>query len=124
MEFLNVDKSITILYATTTGTARTYAQALQDLIAKIEISQNYFITCIDIKDYDEDNLEKENVIIYLCSTWINGSTPENMNRFKNHLDDLIHDFRVSKMMLSKVHFCVFGLGGQIYGENFCLAVNK
>eukprot|EP00602_Paraphysomonas_sp_CaronLab_P003725 CAMPEP_0185034264 /NCGR_PEP_ID=MMETSP1103-20130426/23970_1 /TAXON_ID=36769 /ORGANISM="Paraphysomonas bandaiensis, Strain Caron Lab Isolate" /LENGTH=671 /DNA_ID=CAMNT_0027570847 /DNA_START=237 /DNA_END=2252 /DNA_ORIENTATION=- len=77
------------------------------------------VNICDMKDYDLDSLESENVVLILCSTWTGGTVPELCEPFMAGLQDLANDFRVSKNLLDKVKFAVMGLGGKVYGENFC-----
>ena len=57
---------VTILYATTTGTARGQAENLNYLLRNVQTSSKV----IDINEYDEENLESEEYVMFLCSTWL------------------------------------------------------
>lgn len=111
---------ITVLYGTCTGTARLMAQSLG---TKLRDKAHYDVEIWDMKDFNEDKLEDGGILLVLCSTWIDGSAPETAKRFVESLRDLVHDFRVSKSLLSKLKFAVFGLGGAIYGGNFAKIVS-
>lgn len=64
-------------------------------------------------------LHQEDIVLFLCSTWTDGTPPEAAVRFVSWLDEFVNDFRVSKSHLSNVTFAVFGLGSVIYEDNFC-----
>ena len=118
---LKKNRKVQILYGTVTGTAREMAFALfEDLkqggMPSVRIS--------NLKDYNEDNLESEDIVILLCSTWSEGVPPEDAAPFFAWLHDAAHDFRVSKNMLSKMTFAAFGLGGAVYSEHFCKPVSR
>jgi tRNA wybutosine-synthesizing protein 1 len=113
-------RKVHILYATTTGTARSFANTLSKHIAK-KCDLNVLVT--DLKDYPEENLPKEDIVLYICSTYEGGTAPESCKLFFDDLVDQAFDFRVSKDLLSNVTFAVFGLGGAIYGPNYSKVVS-
>ena len=67
---VNTSKKITILYGTCTGTARFFANSLQK---KLSSFKNIEVTAVDMKDYEEDQLDQENIVLIICSTWSNGT---------------------------------------------------
>lgn len=112
--------SVRILYASTTGTARQFATTLFKHMGKkcpvrIEVS--------DLQSYNEELLQKEDIVIFICSTWEGGVPPKSAERFFDWLQEQAYDFRVSKDYLANVKFAVFGLGGAIYGKNFAKFVS-
>jgi flavodoxin len=112
-------RNITILYGTTTGTSRRMAHEFKKKLGQVA---GVTINVSNMKDYDFDSLDSENIVFILCSTWNYGEVPETARPFMEWLQDLANDFRISKNMLSKVRFSVMGLGGEVYGEHFCTAV--
>jgi sulfite reductase alpha subunit-like flavoprotein len=114
-------QSVTILYSSTTGTARKLSEELVNKLQRH--SGNVQIRMVDLKDYETDNLENEQMVLFLCSTWTDGTLAETAQPFLVWLEDLANDFRISKMLLGKTSYAIFGLGGRIYGENFCKAVS-
>lgn len=113
--------AVTILYSTTTGTARKLSE---ELLSRIQRSLKIAIRAMDLKDYDVDNLENEQMVFFVCSTWTDGTLAQSSHSFLVWLEDLANDFRISKMHLGKLKYAIFGLGGQIYGDNFCKAVRS
>jgi sulfite reductase alpha subunit-like flavoprotein len=114
-----VNGKILILYGTTTGTAKSFALKLQ---SKLLIVGREVQVC-NLAEYDQEKLVKENIVLYICSTWEGGVAPESCQPFLIDLKDYAHDFRVSKDLLEKVKFAVFGLGGELYSSNFGKAVS-
>lgn len=112
-------ETITILYSTTTGTAKKLSEELQQRLQK---TFHLNIRAIDLKDYDPDTLENEQMVFFICSTWTDGTLAVSSQPFLVWLEDLANDFRISKMYLEKLKYGIFGLGGKIYGENYCKAV--
>jgi len=116
--------SVRIVFGTTTGKSESTAASIKDQI------QNAFPTLDDLDvvnmaEYDQDNLEQEDVIIFVVSTWSGGSPPETCNVFFDWLADMGSDFRVDKTaFLAKVRFSVIGLGSSDYDSNFCGAAKK
>ena len=117
----NVAKSrnITILYGTTTGTSRRMAHEFKKKLGTIP---GVVLNVFNMKDYEFDSLDSENIVFVLCSTWNYGKAPESAQPFMEWLKDLANDFRVSKNLLGNVRFAVMGLGGEVYGEHYCTAV--
>ena len=61
---------------------------------------------------------KEDVLIFLCSTWSEGTPPQSAAHFFEFVNDCLYDFRVDKNMFEKTTYACFGLGGAVYGKNF------
>jgi tRNA wybutosine-synthesizing protein 1 len=120
-ENLSGNRRVTILYATTTGTSKKFANTFYHHLQK---KCNMDLQLVDLKDYSEDNLKNEDIVIIITSTYEGGQAPQNAKLFFDDLNDQAFDFRVSKDTLSKVQFAVFGLGGAIYGGNYAKAVSR
>jgi sulfite reductase alpha subunit-like flavoprotein len=114
-------RKITLLYGTTTGTSRTLAAQFAERLNEIE---GVTAEVYDMASYNTDMLKEEDLLLLLCSTWSNGLLPDNAHHFLLELEDLVHDFRVSKDLLGGVQYAVFGLGGDLYGEHFCTAAHS
>ncbi len=114
-------RKLRILYGTCTGTAKLFAEKL---CKRIDSCTKFIVEVTDLKDYNEDKLETEDIVLFICSTWTDGQPPESASQFFEWLKDFATDFRVSKNHLSKLQFAVFGLGGDIYGEHFAKAVSS
>ena len=113
-------RNVSILYGTTTGTSRRMAHEFKK---KLSCIAGTTINVYNMKDYDFDTLDSENIVFILCSTWNYGEAPETARPFVEWLKDLASDFRISKNLLSKVRFAVMGLGGEVYAEHYCTAVS-
>jgi sulfite reductase alpha subunit-like flavoprotein len=111
----------TILFATTTGTAKAFSRRVLQALLHAGVPSRY-ILIKDVKDYDVDSMNKEDILIFLCSTWSEGRPTESAKHFFSWLDDMRFDFRVDKNHMEKVNFASFGLGGAVYGGNFCKPV--
>ncbi|KAK1173522.1 nitric oxide synthase, endothelial-like [Acipenser oxyrinchus oxyrinchus] len=75
----------TILYATETGKSETYAHMLCDIFKRAFDPK---VVCMD--EYDIVNLEHENLVLVVTSTFGNGDPPENGERFAKELMDMAH----------------------------------
>ncbi len=108
------------MYATVTGTAEEMATALYEDLMLIE---KLSVRLVSMKDYSEEQFEKEDIVIALCSTWSEGRPPESAAAFFAWLLDYAYDFRVSKNAFAGISFATFGLGAMVYGEEkFCKPV--
>jgi sulfite reductase alpha subunit-like flavoprotein len=113
-------KKVLILHGSTTGTASGMAATLA---TELERSRALDVKVVSANSYNDENLDKEDVVLFICSTWTDGAAPESAKIFMAWLNDTTNDFRVSKMMLGKVSFAAFGLGGKVYSDNFCKPVS-
>ncbi|KAF0685001.1 Aste57867_23030 [Aphanomyces stellatus] len=114
--------SVRILYGTHTGTAKGFASTLEKKLFALNISGYAFEpSVVDMKDYDQDNLEHEQVVISILSTWTGGVPPESALVFYNWLQDMAQDFRVSRTWLQHVSVAVYGLGNSEYDEHYAKA---
>jgi len=113
--------TVRVLYATTTGTSMKFAK---ELVQSLRRGGKDDVDQMNLKNYDQDNLEHENVVIFLISTWTGGKPAASGSVFFEWLEDMAKDFRVSQDFLSGIRFAVFGLGNREYDENFCRAAKE
>eukprot|EP01032_Pedospumella_encystans_P021473 gene21473-24358_t len=105
---------IVIIYGTTTGTGKTFALKLLSKLQAVGRAAEI----VNMKDYDQEKLVKEDIALIIVSTWEGGVAPESGSGFVEDLRDYAYDFRVSKDLLVKLKYSVFGLGAELYGPNF------
>lgn len=110
---------ISIFYGTTTGSARKFATTLEHHLRKKFPTVQ--VQVVDMKDYSDEQLDKEDIAFFILSTWEGGKPPPSCAVLLDTIDDMAHDFRVSKSHLSNMRFAVFGLGTADYGSLFCKA---
>lgn len=115
-------KSLKILYGSTTGNAKSLALALRKKLNTY--TRKSTATVVNLKDYEPEDLEKEECIAIVVSTWNGGEAPRDAVFFTKFLEDVVLDFRRSKQMLNKLKFCVFGLGSSAYPEEFFCTASK
>jgi tRNA wybutosine-synthesizing protein 1 len=95
------------------------AEALEKRLFALNVSGFHFQTnVVSMKDYDQDNLEHEAVVVAILSTWTGGAPPEDARVFCAWLNDMATDFRVSKSWLANISHAVFGLGNAEYDEDY------
>lgn len=112
---------VTILYGTTTGNARNFAERMVKRINNNPLLQHaYEAASLDLASYEgEDKLAKQGLVLIICSTWTDGKPPESCTFFFSFLQDFAHDYRVSKDLLKDVQFAIFGLGSAYYKDDYC-----
>ena len=115
----NKSQKIIILYGTTTGTARVLSHKLYRKL----VINNFNVTIMNISEYDEDKIDKEDIVLIICSTYTDGEPPQSCRSFFYFLREYAYDFRISKDYLHNIRYAIFGLGGELYGTNFCKAVS-
>lgn len=80
------------------------------------------VTVKDMDQFDDADIEGSKYVLFITSTWTDGYPPLKAQRLCAWLQDYATDFRVSKDHLKRLCYAVFGLGGKVYGKNFCKAV--
>ncbi|OWZ23760.1 TRNA wybutosine-synthesizing protein [Phytophthora megakarya] len=117
--------TVRILYGTQTGASKTMAETLEKTLFALNIAGFHFQTSVvSMKDYDQDNLEQEAIVVAILSTWTHGQPPEDAKVFCNWITDMTQDFRVSKSWLNGVQHAVFGLGNAEYDEDYGTAAKN
>jgi tRNA wybutosine-synthesizing protein 1 len=111
-----------IIYGTSTGHAKAFAEDIERDVFAMNVSGFHFdCDVVEFKEYDQDNLEQESLLIFVVSTWTGGVPPPSASVFFDWLKDMALDFRVSNTWLKAQRFTVFGLGNSLYDENYCKA---
>ncbi|KAI8548825.1 hypothetical protein RHMOL_Rhmol07G0304400 [Rhododendron molle] len=103
-----------LFYLSQTGTSKTLAHRLLDLLASNDLP----FDLVDPHNYEPEDLHKETLVLIVASTWEDGKPPPNGKFFADWLAESAEDFRVGSLLLSKCRFAVFGVGSLSYGENF------
>jgi len=82
-------KEVCVLYGTTTGTARTFAERMcQRINANPLLQESYHASVADLAVYNyEDELPKQTLVFLVCSTWSEGTPPESCRGFFDWLRD-------------------------------------
>lgn len=101
-----INRKLTILYGSQTGTAQDLAEKLYRESKKYHFTGP--VTAMDT--YDVKKLINENIVLFVCSTTGQGEEPDNMRVFWKFLlrKSLPSD------SLRGVHFAVLGLGDSSY----------
>ncbi|MEP9390942.1 flavodoxin family protein [Gordonia sp. VNK1] len=98
--------SVVILYGTETGNCELVAHAIADVLAADHDPSIY-----DMSEFAVEDLDPENFLVVICSTYGEGELPTGAEPFAAELDEVAPD-------LTGVRFAVFGLGDTVYGETF------
>uniref|UniRef100_A0A8C4XFC7 Nitric oxide synthase, inducible n=1 Tax=Erpetoichthys calabaricus TaxID=27687 RepID=A0A8C4XFC7_ERPCA len=135
---------VRILYATETGKSETFAKLLHDVFKKA-----FYSRVICMNEYDHINLQHENLVLVVASTFGNGDPPESGEvraervsiilhwsykvRFNSlsSMDNILKEVKRSSELdhtkspgpLSAVRYSVFGLGSRAY-PHFCAFVKR
>jgi len=109
-------RRVKVIFASTTGNAERVAANLAKEIQDA--------TLVNARDYlFADELEDEDVVVVVISTWTDGAPPADGTALVLWLEDMLQDFRVDKVrFLAGVKHIVVGLGSSEYGTaKFCSA---
>lgn len=103
-----------LFFASQTGTSRTLATRLFDLLQANGIP----FDLVDPKNYEPEDFPKETLVLIVASTWEDGKPPPNAEFLGQWLAESAEDFRVGSLVLAKCKFAVFGVGSRSYGGSF------
>lgn len=95
-----------ILYGTETGTAELVADAIADVLAA-----DFDPSIYDMTDFAAEDLDPEDFLVVVCSTYGEGELPSGALPFADELDDVKPD-------LAGMRFAVFGMGDSVYDDTF------
>jgi len=101
--------SVRFLFGSQTGTAEDFA----NILAEEATANNFFTEVTDLEDYDTDDLEEEELVIFLLATYGEGEPTDNAREFY----EWIMDDEREEGSMSKVKYTVFGLGNKTF-EHF------
>ena len=77
------------------------------------------VQVLDLATYEPDDLaEEKDLLIFIVSTYEDGTPPESVQGFFTWLSDIATDFREEKGLLRNVVYAIFGRGHSSYGVNF------
>eukprot|EP01052_Picozoa_sp_SAG31_P010709 SAG31_NODE_595_length_13695_cov_11.446896_1_plen_375_part_00 len=112
-------RNMTVLYASLTGTSKKFAE---DLVAEANSTPRLVglvtATSESMEKYDPDQLQFEDLLVFVVATYEGGVAPGQSQGFCAWLTDQALDFRVSKQAFAGVCFAVFGCGNSDYDANF------
>ncbi|MEJ2620623.1 MAG: assimilatory sulfite reductase (NADPH) flavoprotein subunit [Candidatus Thiodiazotropha sp.] len=106
----NESPSLTVLYATQSGNARSVAEQLAE---KFQAS-GYAPRLVSAENYRPRDISKEKLLIVVISTQGEGEPPESAYGLFKHLQSK------RSLSLSELHYAVFGLGDSSY-DQYCQA---
>lgn len=104
-------KSVLVLFGSQTGTAEMFAKTIAREGGKLGVP----VQLRDTEDYEVSNLEDEQMVILVCSTYGEGEPTDSMKSFH---DWMMSDCRENGEELKNVKYTVFGLGDRQY-KYFC-----
>ena len=106
-------RSVKVLFASQTGTAKIFAEQAARRFADGGIPA----TSMNLYEYDPLDLQFERgLVIFVLSTWTGGVPPAAARPFFEWIVDTTHDFRSPKSLLVGLQCAVFGLGNSLYAD--------
>jgi sulfite reductase (NADPH) flavoprotein alpha-component len=106
----NESPTLTVLYATQSGNARSVAEQLADQLQE----SGYSPRLVSAENYRPRDLAKEKLLIVVISTQGEGEPPESAYGLFKHLESK------RSASLSDLHYAIFGLGDSSY-DQYCEA---
>ncbi|NLE80736.1 MAG: flavodoxin family protein [Rhodococcus sp.] len=96
---------VVVLYGSETGTCELVADNVVDALS------SYDTSLYDMMEFDPEDLDSDDFLIVVCSTYGDGELPTGAEPFYEALCDEEPD-------LAGLRFATFGLGDSIYEETF------
>ncbi|MFD4367746.1 flavodoxin domain-containing protein [Rhodococcus sp. NPDC058521] len=97
---------VVVLYGSETGTCEMVADHVVDALSSYGDTSLY-----DMLEFDPEDLDAEDFLVVVCSTYGDGELPTGAEPFYESLCDEEPD-------LSGLRFAMFGLGDSVYDETF------
>ena len=106
--------NISILYGTETGNS----EYLSDLLSQAFDDHSLDNQIFDLGDYEVEQVQNEQTIVIITSTYGNGEPPSNAQEFYEYLENLLNQGHTQA--LQNLRFAVCGLGDRTF-QNFANA---
>lgn len=115
---------VSLVYATTTGASKRFAETVQQEIFAMGLAGFWFdIQMVNAAELTMDSVDalldsrKQNgVLVVLMPTWTDGKPPASGELLFDAINDLATDFRVDKAEYAGLRFAVFALGSSVYAD--------
>lgn len=112
-------RSIKILYGTQTGNAKILSEKMH---AELEVL-GYNVEIVNLKHCEPEErllgeVKAKGLCLFIVSTYVDGSPPDEATWFYDWLKDTYADFRVHKSFLQGLDYSVYGLGDSSFGDNY------
>eukprot|EP01127_Copromyxa_protea_P005461 TRINITY_DN15390_c0_g1_i1.p1 TRINITY_DN15390_c0_g1~~TRINITY_DN15390_c0_g1_i1.p1 ORF type:complete len:687 (-),score=176.60 TRINITY_DN15390_c0_g1_i1:106-2127(-) len=104
-----------IVYATQKGTTRRFAQQLAEEARKFP---DLKVDVLNVNSFEVDELHTKKFVVFIVSTYTDGTPPDDGKAFYELLQDMSQDHRVPKTFLEDVKYAIFGCGNKLYVNNF------
>lgn len=110
-------KSVKVLYGTQTGNAKILSEKLTAELDALD----YDVEMVNLKHVQPEEcllgqVKAKGLCIFIVSTYVDGSPPDEATWFYDWLKDTYADFRVQKYYLQGLSYAIYGLGDSAYGD--------
>jgi sulfite reductase alpha subunit-like flavoprotein len=94
-----------ILYGSQKGCSLSFAQRIETAAKQIKFPSNIILetSIVSMDKIDTEDLNKEEYLIFITSTYTDGTPPDNAKFFCQGLEDAAIDFRVGPAFLANVN---------------------
>ncbi|XP_065301073.1 S-adenosyl-L-methionine-dependent tRNA 4-demethylwyosine synthase TYW1-like isoform X1 [Dermacentor albipictus] len=112
-------KSVKVLYGTQTGNAKILSEKLAAELDALD----YDVEMVNLKHVEPEEcllgqVKAKGLCIFIVSTYVDGSAPDEATWFYDWLKDTYADFRVHKYYLQGLDYAIYGLGDSAYGDSY------
>ncbi|KAH7956070.1 hypothetical protein HPB52_005987 [Rhipicephalus sanguineus] len=112
-------KSVKVLYGTQTGNAKILSEKLSAELDALD----YDVEMVNLKHVEPEEcllgqVKAKGLCIFIVSTYVDGSPPDEATWFHDWLKDTYADFRVHKYYLQGLNYAIYGLGDSAYGDSY------
>lgn len=112
-------RSVKVLYGTQTGNAKILSEKLAAALDVLGCN----VEVINLKHVEPEEcllgeVKAGGLCIFVVSTYVDGSPPDEATWFHDWLKDTYADFRVHRYYLQGLCYAVYGLGDSAYSDNY------
>ncbi|XP_077509935.1 S-adenosyl-L-methionine-dependent tRNA 4-demethylwyosine synthase TYW1-like [Amblyomma americanum] len=112
-------RSVKVLYGTQTGNAKILSEKLAAELDALD----YNVEIVNLKHVEPEEcllgqVKAKGLCVFIVSTYVDGSPPDEATWFYDWLKDTYADFRVQKYYLQGLCYAIYGLGDSAYGDSY------
>jgi tRNA wybutosine-synthesizing protein 1 len=118
---------VKFVYGSQLGAGQVFAERMVEACQQLskQLSKSYLsISCLPMNQLDPEDLGSEEIVVFVVSTYKEGTPPDNAKFFCEWLQEASVDFRVGPEFLSKLTYAVLGLGNSLYDHNYTVVAKR
>lgn len=108
---------VTVLFGSQTGNSEAFANRIGAAI-RTAAQAKCAVNVVSMETYEPEDLINERHVIFVISTYQDGTPPGRAQFFCKWLEEAVTDWRVPADYFNKIRYAVFGLGNSLYEDHY------